>query len=129
VVNYFCPPSMKKNSSISLRHKAACVLMLMALIWLTVSIPFVYECQKSFAKENISQSSGYSNDDDSDNPLTTTTEEKNSDNASNLFSEEYLHHAAEEFNYVNYRLLSLHPTQESTYTAFHGELLCPPPNA
>ena len=106
--------------------------MLMALIWLTVSIPFVYECQKSFATENASHAarhSGYVNDDNADNPLTTTTEEKNSDNASNLFSEEYLHHAAEEFNHVSYRLLSLHPTQESTYTAFHGELLCPPPNA
>jgi hypothetical protein len=123
---------MKKNTSKSLRLKAACFLMPMALLWLTVSIPFVYECQKSFAQENVDQSarhSGYANDDTSDNPLTTTTEEKNSDNASNLLAEEYLHHAAEEFNYANYRLLSLHPTQEDTYTAFHGELLCPPPNA
>jgi len=103
--------------------------MLLALLWLTVSIPFVYENQQTFAKEKTGQSASHSNTADDDNPLTTTTEEKNSDNPGGLLSEEYLHHADEDLNFVSNRLLSLHPAQEDTYTAFHGELLCPPPNA
>ena len=120
---------MKKDTIISLRQKAACILMLMAVLWLTVSIPFVYENQKSLAKEKIGQSASHSQAAEDDNPLTTTTEEKNSDNASSLFSEEYLHHGEGHVNFISYCLQSLHAAQEGTYTAFHGELLCPPPNA
>ncbi|MES1219416.1 MAG: hypothetical protein ABUT20_28190 [Bacteroidota bacterium] len=123
---------MKKNIPITLKQKAACMLMLLALVWLTVSIPFVYESQKTFAKEKIAKSptqTSANDDDSSSNPLNNTTEEKSSNNSSTTLSEEYLHQATEEANHFSTGIIALHVTHEDTYTAFHGELLCPPPNA
>ena len=105
--------------------------MLLTLLWLTVSIPFIYKAQQAIAKEKITAAHSQSaNDDESAaNPLTNTNEEKSSTNVNSL-SEEYLHHhALEEINHSAEAIARLHHANEATYVAFHGELLCPPPNA
>ncbi|MGC4035078.1 MAG: hypothetical protein QM764_03890 [Chitinophagaceae bacterium] len=120
---------MKRNSSISLTLKVSSVFMLLTLFWLTLSIPFVYKAQQQISKEKIAASDRSSDEESSPgNPLSNTNEEKCSNNFSTL-SEEYLHHhAAEEMNHFVEIANHLHHQQEATYTAFHGELLCPPPN-
>ena len=68
-------------------------------------------------------------EEDASNPFGNSTEEKpHSGNSSISLSEEYLHdnHKAE---YLFSITSSYHKAENAdTYTAFHGELLVPPPN-
>ena len=121
----------KKEASVSLKLKAASVVMLVTLVWLTMSIPFVYKAQQQISKEKIaaSQLPAANDDNPSDNPLTNTTEEKCSSSFNSL-SEEYLHHHFEEnISFSGKNSSDYHHGHEDTYIAFHGEMLCPPPNA
>ncbi|MBS1607179.1 MAG: hypothetical protein JSS70_00030 [Bacteroidetes bacterium] len=105
--------------------------MLLTLFWLTLSIPFVYKAQQQIVKEKIAAAQDKSTNDEesSGNPLSNTNEEKSS-NSFNTLSEEYLHHhTSEELSHYRISTNHLHHAQESTYIAFHGEMLCPPPNA
>lgn len=104
--------------------------LVLALLWLTVSLPFVYESQRELAKHSKSvndQSSHASNEEEPANPLGNTTEEKAPSSTS--VSEEYLHdnHTAEYFT----SLASQNHKCENSgiYNAFHGEVHVPPPNA
>ncbi|MBO9658851.1 MAG: hypothetical protein J7527_08490, partial [Chitinophagaceae bacterium] len=109
------------------------VTMLLMMLWLTVSTPFVFASQSKAEhhQELSTASSSQSTDDTADDeqacaPL-GSTEEKTS-NGVNSFSEEYLHMDSELFHLAE---LSLNHTPQhavSEYVAFHGELLCPPPN-
>jgi hypothetical protein len=131
IVVYFCIPRMKRNTSTSLRLKPASVFMLLTLLWLTVSIPFVHNTQRIAAKEQIAtdQPQSINDNEHADNPLTNTNEE-NSDSSLNIFSEEYLHHHPDEDqNHSAEVLTHLHHANEASYIAFQGELLFPPPKA
>ncbi len=104
--------------------------MLVTLLWLTMSIPFVFKAQQQILKEKAAAAHhpAANNDKTSDNPLTNTTEEKCS-NSSNTLSEEYLHDRVEEGFAVSAKNISdYHHGHEDTYIAFHGEMLWPPPN-
>jgi hypothetical protein len=103
--------------------------MILALLWLTISTPFVFASQQEMAKQHqiADTNSPVSDcDDDTANPFGNTTEEKAPSSSS--LSEEYLHdhHSAEYF----FALISQSHKCENadTYNAFHGELLVPPPN-
>jgi hypothetical protein len=103
--------------------------MILALLWLTVSTPFVFASQQNLEKLNQiadTHSPISDADDDTANPFGNTTEEKAPSSTS--LSEEYLHdhHSAEYY----FALISQSHTRENadTYNAFHGELLVPPPN-
>lgn len=106
------------------------IFMMLTLAWLTVSLPFVNGAQQT-ASQMEATAAGLpadSNDDDNDNPFANTTEEKTS-NSSISLSEEYLHdsHSAEQYFAVpsiEYKVV-----HASTYIAFHGELISPPPDA
>lgn len=124
---------MKKGSTIfQFKHQLISVLMLVTLLWLTVSTPFVYASQLQLEQQQapLSQSSP---DDDSDDeqactPLgSNTTEEKTSCSVNSL-SEEYLHFDSELFHLAELSLNHTRTHTVSEYVAFHGELLCPPPN-
>ena len=109
---------------------ASAVLMILALMWLTISAPFVYESQQQIAKYSKSSSAPMAFDmsEDETNPFGNNTEEK-APGSINSFSEEYLHnhHDAE---YLLSIALQYHKNDDAgTYIAFHGELLVPPPNA
>jgi hypothetical protein len=125
------------TSPYTLINKASSILMLLALIWLTVSIPFVYQAQQEAgaSKSMVSLSGGESNDDapassssSDNNPFANTTEEKPCGGV-NTLTEEYLHAFHQDFtrHFSEVNVPAIH-AHEATYEAFHGELLCPPPN-
>jgi len=95
--------------------------MIMALLWLTVSTPFVYASQQAHQKEIQNQAKTG----EDKNPFSTTTEEKNESSVSTL--SEYLH----DLNAMNQdftlltRVYKCHTSD--VYYAFHPELLSPPP--
>ena len=103
---------------------ASVLLMLLALLWLTISTPFVYACQQQVAA--AAQKEGADKKADNTNPLAGTNEEKPGSGTVNV--SEYLHettlcgHVAQPL--VKYE--KCHPS--NLYLAFHPELLCPPPN-
>ncbi len=115
---------MNKKGPYTKINLMAAVLMLMALVWLTVSTPFVYESQqlkKELAKQQMEIA------DDDYNPFSNTTEEKSENNVNTL--SEYLHdlHIAEHPSTIIVKFYKCHPSD--LYFAFHPELLSPHPEA
>lgn len=109
---------------------ASAVVMMVALLWLTVSTPFVYASQQQIAKhQNMIDSSidlG-SNEEESTNPLGNTTEEKKPSGGNSL-SEEYLHHHFVQDLFIS-PISQFHKSENAgVYNAFHGEVHVPPPN-
>lgn len=105
------------------------VFMILALVWLTISLPIVNEAkqqQTSFVQMTSDPANTDGNEEDT-NPFSNTTEEKNP-NANSSLSEEYLH------DHHELDALFLIASQNfigeniDTYIAFHGELHVPPPN-
>jgi hypothetical protein len=121
---------MKKGQqSYSFFSRVSALFMIAALAWLTISAPFVYASQQEIAKQNSSAAAELliPGTEEEANPLNGSTEEK-TPKTLNSVSEEYLHdnHRSEYF-------LSLasqfHKGEDATtYIAFHGEILVPPPN-
>ena len=105
--------------------------MILALLWLTVSAPFVFASQQHLAKYEKSakaDSPVENTEEETTNPLTNTTEEKAPTSSSSSFSEEYLHdhHTTDVFYSI---VLQFHKCEHADiYVAYHGELLVPPPN-
>ncbi|RYY46269.1 MAG: hypothetical protein EOO06_14895 [Chitinophagaceae bacterium] len=106
--------------------------MIATLLWLTVSTPFVVSFQQEMAKQGFSINNSApiaADDDDASNPFGNNTEEKPCSGGSSIsLAEEYLHdnHKAE---YLFSITSSYNKCENAaTYTAFHGELLVPPPN-
>jgi hypothetical protein len=110
-------------------HLLSAVFMILALLWLTISAPFVYASLQEHAGENKTENTKsplIAGEEDA-NPFGNNTEEKCPNGSS--FSEEYLHdhHASDCFFSI---ILREHISENAdTYHAFHGELLVPPPNA
>ena len=99
--------------------------MILALLWLTISIPFVYASQQA-AAENSGKHAGFNLcAEEESNPLGNTTEEKSS---STSFSEEYLHDHDHSDHSFSIDTLYHKCENADTYTAFHGEVQVPPPN-
>jgi hypothetical protein len=104
------------------------VFMMFALLWLSISAPLV-----NAAKQQLEPLSQYElvdlpdTDDQTCNPFGNNTEEK-APNGSAGFSEEYLHHADDLIHAANLSLQHFRALAAREYVAFHGELLCPPPN-
>ncbi|MFC0774659.1 hypothetical protein [Terrimonas alba] len=118
---------MSEKKTYNALQMASAVFMIMALLWLTISAPFVYAGQQEITKQSKATATT-ADDDDCANPFGNNTEEKAPGNSSS-FSEEYLHdqHHAEHFFSIIFRF---HKCENAdTYHAFHGELLVPPPNA
>jgi len=97
--------------------------MMLALLWLTISIPFVYNAQQKQASIDLNHSPD-SKQDGNSNPFSNTTEEK----APVQVSEEYLHAEQEHHDtWTTIRHYNNHSVD--VYTAFHRELISPPPEA
>ncbi len=112
----------------TLLHLASALFMIAALLWLTVSAPFVYASQQEIARitktEPAKQFSAP--EEESAFGAGNTTEEKSQN--SNSWSEEYLHehHKSEYFYSIISRVHSCE--HADTYQAYHGEVQVPPPN-
>jgi len=113
----------------SFLHPANIIFMIFALLWITVSAPFVYSCQQKLAKLNkmtILSVCNTGNEEGTPNPLDNNTEEKVATDG-NSFSEEYLPNNYKT-DYLSYIALQSPKCENtSTYIAFHGEILVPPP--
>jgi hypothetical protein len=119
-----------KRKTYNFFQKGSAIFMILALLWLTVSTPFVFASQQELAKQDKiaadTQSTLPGNEEEPANPFSSTTEEKNPTSTS--FSEEFLHDhfIADHFFSIN---LQYHKCENAgTYVAYHGELLVPPPN-
>lgn len=122
---------MKRSRKIySFSQLVSAVIMILALMWLTVSTPFVIASQQDVAKKHKMEKTS--------NPLAGTEEEttktpgNNTEEktpGSNSFSEEFLHdnHKTDYFFSISMQYKKC--DNAGTYIAFHGELLVPPPNA
>jgi hypothetical protein len=104
----------------------AAIFMSLTLLWLTVSIPFVNAAQQHQEAQAKTSHNHPDAEDSSCNPFGNTAEEKAESGSSSV--SEYLHHINELTDLSG----SLHKHNcshsFSVYVAFHGELLCPPPN-
>ena len=121
---------MDKKSVYTTRARAYAVLMILTLLWLTVSIPVVFDAQQELAqqetKSNLSDNAFPAENDDA-NPYSGSTEEKTP--ASGNLSEEYIHGSnSHSFAAIVKMSYDNHHSSE-LYIAFHGDLHCPPPNS
>ena len=111
-------------------HRVSAIIMIVALCWLTISAPFVFENQQKIAKQNCEAPVDIplSGVEEEANPFSNSTEEK-APKTLNSFSEEYLHdnHKSEYLIAITSQYRKCE--NAGTYVAFHGELLVPPPNA
>src|SRR6186997_3422124 len=86
--------TMKASEIYSAKEKLWGMLMILALLWLTVSLPFVNDAREKLAKQTslaIPLDDTPSENSEESNPLTNSIEEKSSANSSIL--EEFLHHS------------------------------------
>lgn len=115
---------MKKSSAYTAFHIFSSIVMILALVWLTVSTPFVYAAQQEWARQQTNNNCT-SGDEDS-NPFANTTEEKTP--GPNTLNEEYLHDTDEHPYVQDYKLTHNNHHSFDIYIAFHGELISPPPD-
>lgn len=124
---------MKKSSkSYTIFQKATSIFLMLTLLWLTISTPFVIASQQELAKQQkvltVDPPSTDCDDEAGDDSGSNNNIEEKVPVTNNL-SEEFLHeHHTTQFFFT---IISLYHKLENsgTYTAFHGELLVPPPNA
>ncbi len=119
---------MKKNRpSYDFFRKVSAISMIAALVWLTVSTPYIFRYQQDVKKAEIAKNNTPpSTDNEDNNPFANTTEEKTS--SVNTMTEEYLHHH-EDHKLFSHTIVNLFGnSSEALYIAFHGELISPPPD-
>lgn len=103
-------------------RKLNSLFMLLALLWLTVSLPVVTRAQDF--RTQWEQAQGMATE-ETGNPMTGTTEEKA---PSSINLSEFLHEGSQLRHPVPAPLLHQAGCYASRYQAYHGELLVPPPN-
>ena len=120
---------MKSSAIYSAKEKIWGMLMILALLWLTISLPFVNDAREQIAKQTASAvplDDTPSENSEESNALNNSIEEKSSGNS---ILEEYLHHTHDGIIPENPRLSHIDPHSYDLYIAFHGELLSPPPES
>jgi hypothetical protein len=121
---------MKRSRKIySVFQLFSAVVMILALVWLTVSAPFVYAAQQELAKQQKMEKASSplaGCEEESSNPLGKSTEEKAPGNTS--LSEEYIHNNHRIYLFFSIATQYHNCENADAYIAFHGELLVPPPN-
>jgi hypothetical protein len=113
----------RSRQTLSTGRISSSIFMVLALLWLTISTPFVYQAQK-VQKETQKQTR---QGDDKTNPFSNTTEEKNESGVNTL--SEYLHDPLSietDFTTLT-RLYQRYPC--IIFPEHHPELLSPPPEA
>lgn len=118
---------MRARRKTDIARFISCIFMMLALSWLTISLPIVYAAQQTAEQKKAIKSGATSSEEESDNPLVNTTEEKTPGNSSS-FSEEYLHDAHSSEHFVTELSIEYRIEHFSTYIAFYGDLESPPPD-
>lgn len=119
----------KNRKTYTIFQKASSIFLMLTLLWLTISTPFVIAAQQELAKQQKASAIELPVNDGEDEAGSGSNNIEEKVPGGNTFSEEFLHehHSAHYF----FSLISLYHKLENadTYIAFHGELLVPPPNA
>ncbi len=121
---------MRKSRKIySVYQLVSAVVMILALMWLTVSTPFLIASQQEVAKKHKMEKTSAplaGSEEETTKTPGANTEEKTP--GSNSVSEEFLHdnHKTDFFFSLAMQYHKL--DNVDTYIAYHGELLVPPPN-
>ena len=117
---------MKELNTYGLINRVSAIVMIVALLLLTISTPFIFRAQQADHQRISASANPFAGaEEDSTNPLSGT--EEKAPNTVNL-AEEYLHdneRAAGLFDDLSD--CHIHGN-DGTYVAYHGELLVPPPN-
>lgn len=110
---------IRNHKIFSAWHAVSSLFMIMTLLWLTVSTPFVYKAQQEQKKEIQKQTNT--------NPFSNITEERNESSTNTL--SEYLHEqpSMENSFTILTRIYKRYPSK--IYCEHHPELLSPPPEA
>jgi hypothetical protein len=122
---------MTKAKIYSRFHIASSILIMIALAWLTISVPFVLESQKNLAKISkitLDQSPLAGAEEESGNPINNNATEEKAPKTLNTFSEEYLHDRHISDHLFSLALQYYKHENAGIYIAYHGEPLVPPPN-
>ncbi|MBI5370520.1 MAG: hypothetical protein HZA79_00695 [Sphingobacteriales bacterium] len=119
----------KESASYSKIQRSSSLLMILTLLWLTISAPFLLTAQQEHSRQDRTASASLpvnGNEEEAPGPIGNNTEEKSP--GVNSFSEEYLHDHPAELHFP--ALISAFREAGTTgiYVAYHGELLVPPPN-
>jgi phosphoribosylformylglycinamidine (FGAM) synthase-like amidotransferase family enzyme len=103
--------------------------MIITLMWLTISIPFVAAAKEEIAKKGKIAiqltDNNTDTEEESSNPL-NGTEEKAPGNIN--LAEEFLHDHPTTEHFITIVSQYYNTHNAGIYEAFHGELLVPPPN-
>ena len=104
--------------------------MILVLLWLTVSLPFIYQIG-ILLTDTHQMSSSYDNsnaDDTAERFMANNAEEKGSEDP-NTFNEEYIHeYEACDASHMPILQSSILDRGEDCINDYHGELHVPPPN-
>jgi len=112
----------RKKKTYNFLQRASAFIMVLTLLWLTVSLPFVYDSQQQVKSANLLGT----NEEEGGNACGNTTEEKKP--SANSVSEEYLHNHDVDDHFIS-PIVQFHKCENAdVYTAFHGEVHVPPPN-
>ncbi|MGG9970861.1 hypothetical protein ACQ33O_03610 [Ferruginibacter sp. SUN002] len=119
----------KRKTTYTIFQKATAIFLMLNLLWLTVSTPFVAAAQQELAKQQkVLATEASSSDDGNSEDCTNNNVEEKVPSSTNL-AEEFLHdhHITHHFFSVvsHYHKLE----NADNYIAYHGELHVPPPNA
>ncbi|MBI3139701.1 MAG: hypothetical protein HYZ15_14075 [Sphingobacteriales bacterium] len=121
---------MKKESlDYSKIQRSSSLLMILTLLWLTISAPFLLTAGQEQAKQGRATSASFpvnGNEEEAGGPIGTNTEEKSP--GANSFSEEYLHDHSADVHFPALMSIFSEAGMSEIYVAYHGELLVPPPN-
>ncbi len=130
LMHYFAAQIMNRGrKTYTLFQKTTSIFLMITLTWLTVSSPFVAKAQQELAKQQKMQSacsaencSGCNEEESTNNNI-----EEKVPGSTNLV-EEFLHDHHISHHFVSAVFLYHKLENADNYTAFHGELLVPPPN-
>jgi hypothetical protein len=117
---------MYRRSLYSIGERASCVLMVLSLLWLTVSLPFVNNFRLSLSTVLDTRAM-----DDrpfnacEENSTNNTSEEKNTN--VNSASEEYLHSHHSSLHPPQLQMSAKYHTKVNLHDNFVSDLLSPPP--
>jgi hypothetical protein len=128
LINYLRQLMNARNKQSKLPCYLSSIFMMLALAWLTISLPFVYSAQQGTETQQTAKNSLPDSTEEDANPFANTTEEK-TPNSVNAPSEEYLHDNDYSENYISVPSTEYKIVHTSLYIAFHGELISPPPDA
>ena len=109
------------------RRVVSSVFLMLTLIWLTVSLPFISQSREGAGCAATAFNFAGDCEDETEKSIPNTAEEKTPNNA-NPLSEEYLHSAHPFEPHPDLLSKQYRPEASEIYLTFHGELISPPPD-